>query len=81
MPNGKVVVIDMEISYLLQQQAPALCYCNKELMHWWSEGTSGIALAFIKAYVCSDNPTLKQQYKHYATSALLFTFIYDIIKH
>ncbi|WP_205509673.1 protein kinase/lanthionine synthetase C family protein [Longitalea arenae] len=44
---------------------------NKELMHWWSEGTSGIALAFIKAYVCSDNPTDKQQYKHYATGALL----------
>jgi len=44
---------------------------NKELMHWWSEGTSGIALAFIKAYECSDNPTLKQDYKHYATGALL----------
>lgn len=44
---------------------------NKELMHWWSEGTSGIALAFIKAYVCSDHPTLKQQYKQYATGALL----------
>ncbi|OQP58184.1 hypothetical protein A3860_07620 [Niastella vici] len=44
---------------------------NKELMHWWSEGTSGIALAFIKAYACSDNPTLKQDYKHYATGALL----------
>jgi serine/threonine protein kinase len=43
---------------------------NKELMHWWSEGTSGIALAFIKAYACSDNPTLKQNYKHYATGAL-----------
>jgi len=44
---------------------------KKELMHWWSEGTSGIALAFIKAYSCSDNPTLKQRYKHYATGALL----------
>jgi serine/threonine protein kinase len=44
---------------------------NKELMHWWSEGTSGIALAFIKAYACSDHPTLKQDYKHYATGALL----------
>ncbi|HEY8895057.1 MAG TPA: protein kinase/lanthionine synthetase C family protein [Niastella sp.] len=44
---------------------------NKELMHWWSEGTSGIALAFIKAYTCSDNPTNKQQYKHFATGALL----------
>lgn len=44
---------------------------NKELMHWWSEGASGIALAFIKAYICSDNPTNKQQYKHYATGALL----------
>jgi hypothetical protein len=44
---------------------------NKELMHWWSEGTSGIALAFIKAYACSDNLTLKQNYKHYATGALL----------
>jgi serine/threonine protein kinase len=44
---------------------------NKELMHWWSEGMSGIALAFIKAYACSDNPTHKQQYKHYATGALL----------
>lgn len=44
---------------------------KKELMHWWSEGTSGIALAFIKAYICSDNPTNKQQYKHYATGALL----------
>jgi len=44
---------------------------NKELMHWWSEGTSGIALAFIKAYACSDNPTDKQRYKHFATGALL----------
>lgn len=44
---------------------------NKELMHWWGEGTSGIALAFIKAYVCSAHPTLKQQYKQYATGALL----------
>ncbi|WP_207513510.1 protein kinase/lanthionine synthetase C family protein [Longitalea luteola] len=44
---------------------------NKELMHWWSEGTSGIALAFIKAYECSDSPTDKLQYKHYATGALL----------
>jgi serine/threonine protein kinase len=44
---------------------------NKELMHWWSEGTSGIALAFIKAYACSDNPTDKQRYKQYATGALL----------
>ena len=44
---------------------------NKELMHWWSEGTSGIALAFIKAYKCSDNPTDKQRYKQFATGALL----------
>jgi serine/threonine protein kinase len=44
---------------------------NKELMHWWSEGTSGIALAFIKAYECSDNPTDKQRYKQFATGALL----------
>lgn len=44
---------------------------NKELMHWWSEGTSGIALAFIKAYACSDNPTDKQRYKLFATGALL----------
>ena len=44
---------------------------NKELMHWWSEGTSGIALAFIKAYTCSDNPANKQTYKQYATGALL----------
>jgi serine/threonine protein kinase len=44
---------------------------NKELMHWWSEGTSGIALAFIKAYSCSDNPTYKQHYKQFATGALL----------
>ncbi len=44
---------------------------NKELMHWWSEGTSGIALAFIKAYGCSVNPTDKQRYKHFATGALL----------
>jgi lantibiotic modifying enzyme len=44
---------------------------NKELMHWWSEGTSGIALAFIKAYECSDNPTDKQRYKQLATGALL----------
>ncbi len=44
---------------------------NKELMHWWSEGTSGIALAFIKAYICSDNPANKQTYKQYATGALL----------
>ena len=40
-------------------------------MHWWSEGTSGIALAFIKAYICSDNPANKQTYKQYATGALL----------
>jgi serine/threonine protein kinase len=44
---------------------------NKELMHWWSEGTSGIALAFIKAYACSDNPTDKHRYKQFATGALL----------
>jgi serine/threonine protein kinase len=44
---------------------------NKKLMHWWSEGTSGIALAFIKAYACSDNPTDKQRYKQFATGALL----------
>ncbi|AEV99030.1 hypothetical protein A4D02_10755 [Niastella koreensis] len=44
---------------------------NKELMHWWSEGTSGIALAFIKAYSCSDNLTDKQRYKQFATGALL----------
>lgn len=44
---------------------------NKELMHWWSEGTSGIALAFIKAYACSGNPADKQIYKQYATGALL----------
>jgi hypothetical protein len=40
-------------------------------MHWWSEGTSGIALAFIKAYSYSGNPTGKQFYKQYATGALL----------
>lgn len=40
---------------------------NKELMHWWCEGTSGIALAFMKAYSCLGQPIFKQ----YATGALL----------
>jgi hypothetical protein len=42
-------------------------------MHWWSEGTSGIALAFIKAYFCLETPTYKRYYKLYATGALLLS--------
>lgn len=40
---------------------------NKELMHWWCERTSGMALAFMKAYSITGQPV----YKHYATGALL----------
>jgi hypothetical protein len=25
---------------------------KKKLMHWWGEGMSGTAFAFIKAYLC-----------------------------
>lgn len=56
---------------------------KKKLMHWWGEGTSGIALAFIKAYLCLVTPACKHHYKHYATSALLlsiFVFNYHIEK-
>lgn len=42
-------------------------------MHWWGEGMSGIAFAFIKAYLCEVTPTCKHPYKHYATGALLLT--------
>jgi hypothetical protein len=40
-------------------------------MHWWGEGMSGIANAFIRAYACLDKATCKHNYKHYATGALL----------
>jgi hypothetical protein len=46
---------------------------KKKLMHWWGEGMSGIAFAFIKAYVCEVTPACKHSYKHYATGALLLT--------
>ena len=42
-------------------------------MHWWGEGMSGIAFAFIKAYICEVTPACKRSYKHYATGALLLT--------
>jgi lantibiotic modifying enzyme len=36
-------------------------------MYWLYEGTSGIALTFLKAYVCLGDPT----YKQFANGALL----------
>lgn len=43
-----------------------LTHKNKELTHWWREGTSGITLAFIKAYSYLGQPI----FKRYATGAL-----------
>jgi hypothetical protein len=57
---------------------------KKKLMHRWGEGMSGIALAFIKAYLRVVTPACKRHYKHYATGALLllsiFVFNYHIEK-
>lgn len=39
---------------------------NKQLGHWWTEGTCGIALAFIKAWQVTNKPI----YKQYAIEAL-----------
>ena len=61
-----ITIMFTQLIHLIKHQ-----YNTIELMHWWSEGTSGIVLAFITAYFCLETPTYKRYYKLYATGALL----------